>query len=195
MFITEQPPRGVEQYDLPSRLMKDRIITVNNQVESNMAMLITQQLLFLDSQNNDPIIMYINSPGGSVSDGLMVVDTMNYITSPVYTVVIGLAASMGTIIACSGEENHRYMLPHAEYLIHQPMGGAAGGTQQTDMEIIANHLKSTRHALNTILSNNSFKDMDEIAKDTERDNWMSAEKALEYGFIDKIVTNASEITN
>lgn len=194
MIITEKTPNGMEQYDLPSRLLKDRIITVNSQVEPNMAMSITQQLLYLDAQDQTkPIVMYINSPGGSVSDGLMVVDTMNYIKAPVYTVVVGLAASMGTIIASSGEKGHRYMLPNAEYLIHQPMGGAAGGTQQTDMAIIAKHLETTRFKLNTILSNASGKDMDTIAHDTERDNWMSAEETLEYGFIDQVVASIKDV--
>lgn len=194
MFVVEKTSNGVEQYDLPSRLLKDRIITVNGQVESQMCMSVTQQLLFLDAQDpTQPITMYINSPGGSVSDGLMVVDTMNYIQAPVYTVVIGLAASMGTIIASSGEKGHRYMLPNAEYLIHQPMGGASGGTQQTDMAIIAKHLENTRFKLNTILSNASNKDMDTIAKDTERDNWMNAEETLAYGFIDKIITSIKEV--
>lgn len=194
MFVVEKTPTGIEQYDLPSRLLKDRIITVNGQVEPQMCMSVTQQLLFLEAQSStEPITMYINSPGGSVSDGLMIVDTMNYIQAPVYTVVIGLAASMGTVIASSGEKGHRYMLPNAEYLIHQPMGGAAGGTQQTDMAIIAEHLKKTRVKLNTILSNASNKDMDTIAKDTERDNWMDANQTLEYGFIDKILTSIKEI--
>lgn len=194
MIITEKTINGMEQYDLPSRLLKDRIITVNSQVEPNMAMSITQQLLYLDAQDQTkPIVMYINSPGGSVSDGLMVVDTMNYIKAPVYTVVVGLAASMGTIIASSGEKGHRYMLPNAEYLIHQPMGGAAGGTQQTDMAIIAKHLETTRFKLNTILSNASGKDMDTIAHDTERDNWMSAEETLEYGFIDQVVASIKDV--
>lgn len=194
MFVVEKTPNGVEQYDLPSRLLKDRIITVNGQVEPNMAMSVTQQLLFLEAQDQTkPIVMYINSPGGSVTDGLMITDTMNYIKSPVYTVVVGLAASMGTIIAASGEKGHRFMLPNAEYLIHQPMGGAAGGTQQTDMAIIARHLDNTRVKLNTILSNASGKDMDTIAHDTERDNWMSAQETLEYGFIDDILTTINDI--
>lgn len=194
MIITEKTPNGMEQYDLPSRLLKDRIITVNGQVEPNMSMSVTQQLLYLDAQDQTkPIVMYINSPGGSVSDGLMVVDTMNYIKAPVYTVVVGLAASMGTIIASSGEKGHRYMLPNAEYLIHQPMGGAAGGTQQTDMAIIAKHLETTRFKLNTILSNASGKDMDTIAHDTERDYWMSAEETLEYGFIDQVVASIKDV--
>ena len=194
MFVVEKTPNGVEQYDLPSRLLKDRIITVNGQVEPNMAMSVTQQLLFLEAQDQTkPIVMYVNSPGGSVTDGLMITDTMNYIKSPVYTVVVGLAASMGTIIAASGEKGHRFMLPNAEYLIHQPMGGAAGGTQQTDMAIIARHLDNTRVKLNTILSNASGKDMDTIAHDTERDNWMSAQETLEYGFIDDILTTINDI--
>lgn len=193
MFVVEKTPNGVEQYDLPSRLLKDRIITVNGQVEPNMAMSVTQQLLFLEAQDQTkPIVMYINSPGGSVTDGLMITDTMNYIKSPVYTVVVGLAASMGTIIAASGEKGHRFMLPNAEYLIHQPMGGAAGGTQQTDMAIIAEQLTKTRAKLNKILADASGKDLKVIGRDTERDNWMSAEETLEYGFIDGILTKSGE---
>lgn len=193
MIITEKTDRGVEQYDLPSRLLQDRIITVSGEVEGNMCMSVAQQLLYLDSLSDDPIFMYINSPGGSVSDGLMVVDTMNYIKSPVYTIVLGLAASMGTIIASSGDKGHRYMLPHAEYLIHQPMGGAGGHTQQTDMAIIAEHLSTTRTTLNNILADASGKPLETIKQDTERDNWMSAEEALEYGFIDKIITSTKDI--
>lgn len=193
MIITEKTDRGVEQYDLPSRLLQDRIITVSGEVEGNMCMSVAQQLLYLDSLSDDPIFMYINSPGGSVSDGLMVVDTMNYIKSPVYTIVLGLAASMGTIIASSGDKGHRYMLPHAEYLIHQPMGGAGGHTQQTDMAIIAEHLSTTRATLNNILADASGKPLETIKQDTERDNWMSAEETLEYGFIDKIITSTKDI--
>lgn len=196
MFVVEKTQNGVEQYDLPSRLLKDRIITVNGEVEPNMAMSITQQLLFLDADvknQNKPIIMYINSPGGSVIDGLMIVDTMKYIKSPVYTVVVGLAASMGSVIASSGDKGHRYMLPHAQYLIHQPMGGAAGGTQQTDMAIIADHMKKTRETLNEILANASGKDMDTISMDTERDHWMNAKETLDYGFIEKIIGSVDDI--
>lgn len=195
MFITEKTPNGTEQYDLPSRLLKDRIITVNGEVESNMAMAITQQLLYLDAQDQtQPIVMYINSPGGSVIDGLMIVDTMNYVKSPVYTVVIGLAASMGSIIASSGAKGHRFMLPNAQYLIHQPMGGAAGGTQESDIAILAEHMSHTRDVLTKILADASGKDINIVRADTDRDNWMYAQETLDYGFIDAIVSSIDDLT-
>lgn len=191
--VIEQTANGRENYDLPSRLLKDRIILVQGEVEDSMATSIVAQLLFLEAQDpNKEISMYINSPGGSVTAGLSITDTMNFIKAPVTTIVMGLAASMGTIIAASGEKGHRYMLPNAEYLIHQPMGGAAGGTQQTDMAIIAEQLTKTRAKLNKILADVSGKDLDQIAHDTERDNWMSAEETLEYGFIDGILTKSGD---
>ncbi len=191
--VIEQTANGRENYDLPSRLLKDRIILVQGEVEDGMATSIVAQLLFLEAQDpNKEISMYINSPGGSVTAGLSITDTMNFIKAPVTTIVMGLAASMGTIIAASGEKGHRYMLPNAEYLIHQPMGGAAGGTQQTDMAIIAEQLTKTRAKLNKILADASGKDLDQIAHDTERDNWMSAEETLEYGFIDGILTKSGD---
>ena len=191
--VIEQTANGRENYDLPSRLLKDRIILVQGEVEDSMATSIVAQLLFLEAQDpNKEISMYINSPGGSVTAGLSITDTMNFIKAPVTTIVMGLAASMGTIIAASGEKGHRYMLPNAEYLIHQPMGGAAGGTQHTDMAIIAEQLTKTRAKLNKILADASGKDLDQIAHDTERDNWMSAEETLEYGFIDGILTKSGD---
>ncbi|MBZ6004231.1 ATP-dependent Clp protease proteolytic subunit [Leuconostoc gelidum subsp. aenigmaticum] len=191
--VIEQTANGRESYDLPSRLLKDRIILVQGEVEDSMATSIVAQLLFLEAQDpTKEISMYINSPGGSVTAGLSVTDTMNFIKAPVTTIVMGLAASMGTIIASSGEKGHRFMLPNAEYLIHQPMGGAVGGTQQTDMAIIADQLTKTRAKLNKILADASDKDLETIAHDTERDNWMSAEETLAYGFIDGILSKAGE---
>lgn len=191
--VIEQTANGRESYDLPSRLLKDRIILVQGEVEDSMATSIVAQLLFLEAQDpTKEISMYINSPGGSVTAGLSITDTMNFIKAPVTTIVMGLAASMGTIIASSGEKGHRFMLPNAEYLIHQPMGGAVGGTQQTDMAIIADQLTKTRAKLNKILADASDKDLETIAHDTERDNWMSAEETLEYGFIDGILTKSGE---
>lgn len=191
--VIEQTANGSESYDLPSRLLKDRIILVQGEVEDSMATSIVAQLLFLEAQDPDKeISMYINSPGGSVTAGLSITDTMNFIKAPVTTIVMGLAASMGTIIASSGEKGHRYMLPNAEYLIHQPMGGAAGGTQQSDMAIIAEQLTKTRKKLNKILADNSGKDLKTIARDTERDYWMSAEETLKYGLIDGIMEKAGE---
>ncbi|MHA5114000.1 ATP-dependent Clp protease proteolytic subunit [Oenococcus oeni] len=188
--VIEQTANGRESYDLPSRLLKDRIILVQGEVEDQMATSIVAQLLFLDAQDpNKDIYMYINSPGGSVTAGMAIVDTMNFIRSDVQTIVMGMAASMATIIASSGTKGKRFMLPNAEYLIHQPMGGAGAGTQQTDMSIIADQLLKTRKRLNNILKENSGKPIEEIEKDTERDHWMDSKETLDYGLIDKILIN------
>ena len=155
-----------------------------------MANSIIAQLLFLDAQDpTKDIYLYVNTPGGSVSAGLAIVDTMNFIKADVQTIVMGTAASMGTIIASSGTKGKRFMLPNAEYLIHQPMGGTGGGTQQTDMAIAAEHLLKTRIKLEKILADNSGKTVKQIHKDAERDYWMSAEETLAYGFIDQIMYN------
>lgn len=186
--VIEQTSQGERAYDIYSRLLKDRIIMVQGQVEDSMANAIVAQLLFLDAQDNTKdIYMYINTPGGSVSAGLAIVDTMNFIKSDVQTIVMGTAASMGTIIASSGTKGKRFMLPNAEYMIHQPMGGTGGGTQQTDMAIAAQHLLKTRERLEKILAGNSGQTLDKIHVDAERDNWMTAEETLEYGFIDAIM--------
>lgn len=186
--VIEQTSRGERAYDIYSRLLKDRIIMVQGPVEDGMANAIIAQLLFLDAQGHDDIYMYINTPGGSVSAGLAIVDTMNFIKSDVQTIVMGVAASMGTIIASSGTKGKRFMLPNAEYMIHQPMGGTGGGTQQTDMAIAAEHLLKTRHNLEQILADNSGQLLDKVHADAERDNWMSAQETLDYGFIDAIMT-------
>lgn len=186
--VIEQTSRGERAYDIYSRLLKDRIIMVQGPVEDVMANAIVAQLLFLDAQGHDDIYMYINTPGGSVSAGLAIVDTMNFIKSDVQTIVMGVAASMGTIIASSGTKGKRFMLPNAEYMIHQPMGGTGGGTQQTDMAIAAEHLLKTRHNLEQILADNSGQPLDKVHADAERDNWMSAQETLDYGFIDAIMT-------
>lgn len=155
-----------------------------------MANSIIAQLLFLDAQDpTKDIYLYVNTPGGSVSAGLAIVDTMNFIKADVQTIVMGTAASMGTIIASSGTKGKRFMLPNAEYMIHQPMGGTGGGTQQTDMAIAAEHLLKTRNKLEKILADNSGKTVKQIHKDAERDYWMSAEETLAYGFIDQIMYN------
>lgn len=185
--VIEQTSRGERAYDIYSRLLKDRIIMVQGPVEDVMANAIVAQLLFLDAQGHEDIYMYINTPGGSVSAGLAIVDTMNFIKSDVQTIVMGVAASMGTIIASSGAKGKRFMLPNAEYMIHQPMGGTGGGTQQTDMAIAAEHLLKTRHNLERILADNSGQPLDKVHADAERDNWMSAQETLDYGFIDAIM--------
>ena len=179
--VIEQTSRGERSYDIYSRLLKDRIIMLTGPVEDNMANSIIAQLLFLDAQ--------VNTPGGSVSAGLAIVDTMNFIKSDVQTIVMGMAASMGTVIASSGTKGKRFMLPNAEYMIHQPMGGTGGGTQQTDMAIAAEHLLKTRNNLEQILADNSGQPIEKVHADAERDNWMSAQETLEYGFIDEIMAN------
>ena len=187
--VIEQSSRGERAYDIYSRLLKDRIIMLTGPVEDGMANSIIAQLLFLDAQDNTKdIYLYVNTPGGSVSAGLAIVDTMNFIKSDVQTIVMGMAASMGTIIASSGK---RFMLPNAEYLIHQPMGGAGQGTQQTDMAIVAEQLLKTRKRLEQILADNSNRSLEQIHKDAERDHWMDAKETLEYGFIDEIMENNS----
>ena len=191
--VIEQTSQGERAYDIYSRLLKDRIVMVQGQVEDTMANAIVAQLLFLDAQDNTKdIYIYINTPGGSVSAGLAIIDTMNFIKSPVQTIVMGVAASMGTIIASSGTKGRRFMLPNAEYMIHQPMGGTGGGTQQTDMAIAAQHLLKTRERLEQILADNSNRTLKQIHKDAERDYWMTAEETLEYGFIDAIMTRINE---
>lgn len=188
--VIEQTSRGERSYDIYSRLLKDRIIMLTGPVEDNMGNSIIAQLLFLDAQDpTKDIYLYVNTPGGSVSAGLAIVDTMNFIKADVQTIVMGTAASMGTIIASSGAKGKRFMLPNAEYMIHQPMGGTGGGTQQTDMAIAAEHLLKTRNKLEKILADNSGKTVKQIHKDAERDYWMSAEETLAYGFIDQIMDN------
>ena len=190
--VIEQTSRGERSYDIYSRLLKDRIIMLTGPVEDNMANSVIAQLLFLDAQDNTKdIYLYVNTPGGSVSAGLAIVDTMNFIKSDVQTIVMGVAASMGTVIASSGAKGKRFMLPNAEYLIHQPMGGAGSGTQQTDMAIVAEHLLRTRNTLEKILAENSGKSVEQIHKDAERDYWISTQETLEYGFIDEIMENSN----
>ena len=186
--VIEQTSRGERSYDIYSRLLKDRIVMLTGPVEDNIANSIIAQLLFLDAQDpTKDIYLYVNTPGGSVSAGLAIVDTMNFIKADVQTIVMGTAASMGTIIASSGAKGKRFMLPNAEYMIHQPMGGTGGGTQQTDMAIAAEHLLKTRNKLEQILADNSGKTVKQVHKDAERDYWMTAEETLAYGFIDKIM--------
>ena len=184
--VIEQTSRGERSYDIYSRLLKDRIIMLTGPVEDNMANSVIAQLLFLDAQDSTKdIYLYVNTPGGSVSAGLAIVDTMNFIKADVQTIVMGMAASMGTIIASSGAKGKRFMLPNAEYMIHQPMGGTGGGTQQTDMAIAAEHLLKTRKTLEQILADNSGKSVEQIHADAERDYWMSAKKHLNMALLMK----------
>jgi len=186
--VVEQTSRGERAYDIYSRLLKDRIIFLADEVNDTTASLVIAQLLFLESEDpNKDISLYINSPGGSVSAGMGIYDTIQYIKCDVSTICVGMAASMGAFLLAAGAKGKRIALPNSEIMIHQPLGGAQG--QATDMKIHADHIIKTREKLNKILSENTGKPLDVIERDTERDNFLSAEAALEYGIIDHIFTN------
>ena len=189
-YVIEQTSKGERSYDIFSRLLKDRIIFLGEDVNATTASLVVAQLLFLESEDPDKEInLYINSPGGSVTDGLAIVDTMNYIKCPVTTTCIGLAASFGAVLLANGEKGKRYATPNAEILIHQPLIGGHGITgQTTDIKIHAENMIKTRERLNKILSERTGKPLEQIMQDTERDHYMTAEEALEYGLIDEILT-------
>lgn len=172
-------------YDLYSRLLEDRIILLTGEINDNLANIIVSELLYLDSINNDDIQIYINSPGGSVTAGMAIYDTMNFIKSKVSTICIGMAASMGAFLLSSGEPGLRYSLPNSEIMIHQPLGGAQG--QATEIKIAAEHILKLRDKLNKILAKNTNQDIKKIENDTDRDYFMEANEALEYGLIDKIL--------
>lgn len=183
--IIEKKHGNEVAYDLYSRLLQDRIILLNGEITDQVANIIVSELLYLDSINNDDISIYINSPGGSVSAGLAIYDTMNYIKSDVKTICLGIAASMAALLLSSGEEGKRYSLPNSEVMIHQPLGGAEG--QATEIKIAAEHILKTKDKLNKILSLNTKQELEKIEHDTDRDNFMSADEALNYGIIDKII--------
>ena len=186
-YVIEQTSRGERSYDIYSRLLIDRIVFLNGQVTDESASVIIAQLLFLESQDPDKEInFYINSPGGSVTAGLAIFDTMNYIKCPVSTICVGLAASMGSFLLTAGEKGRRLSLPNSEILIHQPLGGTQG--QASDIKIYTDFILKTRQKLNTILAERTGQPLDVIEKDTDRDNYMTAQEALEYGLIDKIIT-------
>ncbi len=185
-MVIEQTSRGERSYDIYSRLLKDRVIFVVGQVEDHMANLVVAQLLFLESENPDKDIhLYINSPGGSVTAGLSIYDTMQFINPNVSTMCIGQAASMGALLLAGGTKGKRFALPHSRMMIHQPSGGAQG--QAADIEIQANEIIKLRHQLNKIMADHTGKSLDEIANDTERDNFMSADEAVKYGLIDQVL--------
>ena len=185
-YVIEQTSRGERSYDIYSRLLKDRIIFLGEEVTDVSASLIVAQLLFLESEDpGKDINFYINSPGGSVTAGMAIYDTMNYVKCDVSTICIGMAASMGAFLLSGGTKGKRLALPNAEIMIHQPSGGAQG--QATDIKIVSDHIIKTRHKLNTILAANTGKPLDVIAVDTERDNYMSAQEAVEYGLIDSVI--------
>ncbi len=186
-YVLEQTSRGERSYDIFSRLLNDRIIMLNDQVDNASASVIIAQLLYLEGQDPDKdISFYINSPGGSVSAGLAIYDTMQYIKCDVSTICMGMAASMGAFFLSAGAKGKRYALPNSEIMIHQPLGGAQG--QASDIIIHADHIKRTRSNLNKILSENTGKPIEVIERDTERDNFMTAAEAAEYGLIDKVIT-------
>ena len=190
-YVIEQTSRGERSYDIYSRLLKERIIFLGEEVNDVTASLIVAQLLFLEAEYPEKDIQfYINSPGGSVTAGMAIYDTMQYIKCDVATNCMGMAASMGAFLLAGGAKGKRLALPNAEIMIHQPLGGAQG--QATEIEIAAKHILKTKEKLNRILAENTGKDYDVIAADTERDNWMTAEEAKEYGLIDRIYTRRAD---
>ena len=185
-YVVEQTGNGERSMDIFSRLLNDRIIVLSDEVNSQTASLVVAQLLFLEGQDNEKDInLYINSPGGSVTDGMAIYDTMQYIKCDVSTICIGMAASMGAFLLSSGTKGKRTCLPNAEVMIHQPLGQTKG--QATEIEIAANHILKTKKKLNSILAANCGKTVEEVTADTERDNWLSAEEALAYGLVDKVI--------
>lgn len=184
--VIESSSRGERAYDIYSRLLKERIVILSDEVNHVTASLITAQLLFLEAEDPDKDIQfYINSPGGSVTDGLMIYDTMQLIKPDVQTICMGMAASMGSVLLAAGTKGKRAILPNAEVMIHQPLGGAQG--QATEILIAADHIKATRTRLNSILAERCGRPLEDLMRDTERDNWMTAQQALEYGIVDKIL--------
>ncbi|HCM92153.1 MAG TPA: ATP-dependent Clp endopeptidase proteolytic subunit ClpP [Lachnospiraceae bacterium] len=189
-YVIEQTSRGERSYDIFSRLLKERIVFLGEEVNNTTSSLIVAQMMFLEAEDPDKDIhFYINSPGGSVTDGYAIYDTMHYVKCDVATYCMGMAASMGAFLLAGGEKGKRFALPNAEVMIHQPLGGAKG--QATEIEIAAKQILRTKENLNRILSENTGKPIEVIARDTERDNWMTAQEALDYGLIDKIITTRS----
>ncbi|MCQ2543547.1 MAG: ATP-dependent Clp endopeptidase proteolytic subunit ClpP [Lachnospiraceae bacterium] len=190
-YVIEQTSRGERSYDIYSRLLKDRIIFLGEEVNEVTASLVVAQLLFLEAEDPEKDIqLYINSPGGSVTAGMAIYDTMQYIKCDVSTICIGMAASMGAFLLSGGTKGKRMALPNAEIMIHQPLGGAQG--QATEIEIAAKHILHTKEKLNKILAENCNQPLEVIAKDTDRDNWMTADEACEYGLIDSVITSRED---
>ena len=185
-YVVEQTNRGERSYDIFSRLLNDRIIMLSDEVNDATASLVVAQLLYLEGQDPEKdISLYINSPGGSVTAGMAIYDTIQYIKCDVSTICMGMAASMGAFLLSSGTKGKRYALPNSEIMIHQPLGGAQG--QATEIKIVADHIIKTREKLNRILAENTGKSIEEIARDTERDNYLTARQAMEYGLVDKVI--------
>ena len=190
-YVIEQTSRGERSYDIYSRLLKERIIFLGEEVNETTASLVVAQMLFLEAEDPEKDIqLYINSPGGSVTAGMAIYDTMQYVKCDVSTFCMGMAASMGAFLLAGGTKGKRQALPNAEIMIHQPLGGAQG--QATEIEIAARHILQTKEKLNRMLAENTGKDISIIAADTDRDNWMSAEEAKEYGLIDRVIYKRSE---
>ncbi|MCR4695635.1 MAG: ATP-dependent Clp endopeptidase proteolytic subunit ClpP [Pseudobutyrivibrio sp.] len=186
-YVIEQNSRGERSYDIYSRLLKDRIVFLGEEVNETTASLTVAQLLFLESEDpSKDIHLYINSPGGSVTAGMAIYDTMQYIKCDVSTICIGMAASMGAFLLAGGQKGKRYALPNAEVMIHQPLGGAKG--QATEIEIAAKNILKTKEKLNRMLAENTGKTYEQVCQDTERDHWLDAKEALDYGLIDEIIT-------
>lgn len=191
-YVIEQTSRGERSYDIYSRLLKERIIFLGEEVNETTASLVVAQMLFLEAEDPDKDIqLYINSPGGSVTAGMAIYDTMQYVKCDVSTYCMGMAASMGAFLLAGGTKGKRLALPNAEIMIHQPLGGAQG--QATEIEIAAKHILQTKEKLNRMLAENTGKDISIIAADTDRDNWMTAEEAKEYGLIERVVYKRSEV--
>ena len=189
-YVIEQSPRGERSYDIYSRLLNDRIVFLGEAIDDAVANTVVAQLLHLESADPDKdISLYINSPGGSVSAGLAIYDTMNYIRCDVSTICMGMAASMASVLMAAGAPGKRFILPNAQIMIHQPMGGSGERTQQTDFEIIAKEMRKTRDRLEGILAKHTGQTIEKVHADSERDYWMSAEEALAYGLADKVVAS------
>ena len=188
--VVEKNSDGERVYDIYSRLLKDRIVILSGEIDDSLANSVVAQLLYLDSINHDPINLYINSPGGSITSGMAIYDTMNYIKSKVSTICIGMAASMAAFLLSSGERGMRFCLPNSEVMIHQPLGGAKG--QATEIQIAAERILKLKSKLNKILSFNTGQSLEKIQNDTERDYFLSANEALEYGIIDKVIGQKSK---
>lgn len=184
-MVVDKEINGERSYDIFSRLLKNRIILLSGEIDDNLANSVVAQILYLDSINHDDISIYINSPGGSVTAGMAIYDTMNFVKSDVSTICLGMAASMGAFLLSSGEKGKRYILPNAEVMIHQPLGGAQG--QATEIKIAAEHILKLREKLNRILAKNTNQELKTIESDTERDNFMDSNEALKYGIVDKII--------
>ena len=183
--VVEKSSDGERAYDIYSRLLRDRIIMLSGEIDDNLANSVVAQLLYLDSINHDTISLYINSPGGSITAGMAIYDTMNYVKSNVSTICIGMSASMAAFLLSCGQKGLRYALPNSEVMIHQPLGGAQG--QATEIKIAAGHILKLKERINKILSKNTGQDLEKIQSDTERDYFLSADEALDYGLIDKVI--------